>query len=97
MIRCSPRPQRPLSKVHLGHDPQLEKGEARAQAATTLAAIAERYLEERAAKRLKPKTLSEVTRALRGHWKPLHRLPLTKITRANVAGELGGLQRSMDP
>jgi integrase len=91
------RARKALSKVHLGHDPQLEKGEARAQAATTLASIAERYLEERAAKRLKPKTLSEVTRALRGHWKSLHRLPLTKITRANVAGELGRITKEHGP
>lgn len=86
-----------LSKVQLGHDPQLEKGEMRTQAVITLAAIAERYLEERAANRLKPKTLAEVTRSLRDHWKPLHRLPLAKVARVNVAGELGRIAREHGP
>lgn len=86
-----------LSKVHLGHDPQLEKGEARTQSVITLAAIAERYLEERAEIRLKPKTLAEVTRSLRDHWKPLHRLPLAKVARVNVAGELGRIAKEHGP
>ncbi len=86
-----------LSKVHLGHDPQLEKGETRTQAVITLAAITERYLEERAANRLKPKTLAEVTRSLRDHWKPLHRLPLAKVARVNVAGELGRIAKEHGP
>ena len=46
-----------LSKVHLGGDPQIEKAERRAQASVTLGAIVERYLAERAAKRLKPRSL----------------------------------------
>jgi integrase len=86
-----------LSKVHLGHDPQLEKGETRTQAVITLAAITERYLEERAANRLKPKTLAEVTRSLRDHWKPPHRLPLAKVARVNVAGELGQIAKEHGP
>jgi integrase len=86
-----------LSKVHLGHDPQLEKAEARAQSAVTLGATVERYLEERAAKRLKPKTLTEVTRSLREHWKPLHAIPLAKVARINVAGELGRIARERGP
>jgi integrase len=86
-----------LSKVHLGHDPQLEKVEARAESAITLAAIVERYLEERAAKRLKPKTLSDVKRSLREHWKPLHRVPLAKVARANIASELGKITKERGP
>jgi integrase len=86
-----------LSKVHLGHDPQLEKAETRAQSAVTLAAIVERYLEDRAAKRLKPKTLTEVTRSLRDCWKPLHALPLTRIVRMDVAAELGRIAKARGP
>jgi integrase len=86
-----------LSKVHLGHDPQLEKAQARAASAITLAAIVERYIEERAAKRLKPKTLTEVTRSLREHWKPLHAIPLTKIARVDVAGQLGRIAKERGP
>jgi integrase len=86
-----------LSKVHLGHDPQLEKAEARAQSAVTLGSIVERYLKERAAKRLKPRTLTEVTRSLREHWKPLHATPLTKIMRVEVAGQLGRISKERGP
>jgi integrase len=91
------RARNALSKVHLGHDPQLEKGETRTQAAITLASIAERYLEVRAANRLKPKTLAEVTRSLRYHWKPLHCLPLAKVARVNIAGELGRIAKEHGP
>jgi integrase len=86
-----------LSKVHLGHDPQLEKAEARAQSALTLGATVERYLEERAGRRLKPKTLLEVTRSLRKHWKPLHPVPLTRVMRVDVAGELGRIAKERGP
>ena len=86
-----------LSTVHLGHDPQLEKAEARAQSAVTLGSIVERYLEERAAKRLKPKTLTEVTRSLREHWKPLHAIPLTKVMRVDIAGQLGRIAKERGP
>ena len=57
-----------LSKVHLGDDPQLEKAEARAQAAVTLGSVVDSYLERYAAKRLKPGTLTDVERYLRRHW-----------------------------
>jgi integrase len=86
-----------LSTVHLGRDPQLEKAEARAQSAVTLGSIVERYLEERAAKRLKPKTLAEVTRSLREHWKPLHAIPLTKVMRVDIAGQLGRIAKERGP
>jgi integrase len=86
-----------LSTVHLGHDPQLEKAEARAQSAVTLGSIVERYLKERAAKRLKPKTLTEVTRSLREHWKPLHAIPLTKVMRIDIAGQLGRITKERGP
>jgi integrase len=87
-----------LSTVHLGRDPQLEKAEARALSAVTLGSIVERYLEERAAKRrLKPKTLAEVTRSLREHWKPLHAIPLTKVMRVDIAGQLGRIAKERGP
>jgi integrase len=86
-----------LSTVHLGHDPQLEKAEARAQSAVTLVAIVERYLKERAVRRLKPKSLTEVTRSLREHWKPLHAIPLTKVMRADVAAQLGKIAKERGP
>jgi integrase len=86
-----------LSTVHLGHDPQLEKAEARAQSAVTVGSIVERYLKERATTRLKPKTLTEVTRSLREHWKPLHTIPLTKVIRVDIAGQLGRIAKERGP
>ena len=80
-----------LSKVHLGTDPQLEKVEARAEAAVTLASVVDTYLARHAAKRLKPGTLTDVERYLRRHWAPLSRLPVKKITRADVAARLARL------
>jgi integrase len=77
-----------LSKVHLGADPQMEKAEARAQAATTLGSVVETYLARRAAPRLKASTLEDVQRYLKRHWAPLSKLPVGKITRANVAAQL---------
>ena len=77
-----------LSKVHLGTDPQVEKAEARAQAAVTLGNVVDSYLARHAEKRLKPGTFTDVARYLRRHWAPLARLPLGKISRADVATRL---------
>lgn len=80
-----------LSRVHLGADPQIEKAEARAQASATLRALVDRFLDERAAKRLKPGTFTDVERYLRRHWAPLLGLPAQKVTRADVAAQLAKL------
>jgi len=77
-----------LSKVHLGTDPQVEKAEARAQAAVTLGSVVDSYLARHAEKRLKPGTFTDVARYLRRHWAPLSILPIGKISRANVAARL---------
>ncbi len=74
-----------LSKVHLGTDPQLEKAEARAQAAVTFGSVVDNYLRRYAAKRHKPGTFRDAERYLRRHWGTLSRVPLQKVTRADVA------------
>ncbi len=73
-----------LAKVTLGGDPQTKKAEDRARAKHTLGAVAELYLAAQET-RLKPRTHSESKRYLRSLWKPLHKLPLHKITRLDVA------------
>ena len=83
-----------LSKVQLGHDPQSEKAEARAQAAVTLGSVVDVYLTRYATKRLKPGTLTDVERYLRRHWGALSGLQVGKITRANVAARLGAIAQS---
>jgi integrase len=77
-----------LAKVHLGTDPQMEKAEARAQAAVTLRSVIDGYLVRYAAKRLKPGTFTDVERYLRRHWAPLLELPVRRVTRADVATRL---------
>ncbi|KAF2991183.1 site-specific integrase [Methylocystis sp. MJC1] len=82
-----------LAKAHLGSDPQLEKAEARAQAAVTLGSVAENYLTRHAASKLKLGTLEDVRRYLRRHWEPLAELPISKVTRATVAARLAIIEQ----
>jgi integrase len=86
-----------LSKVHLGGDPQSEKAERRAQASVTVDAMAERYLAERAAKRLKPRSFEEVERHLKKHWSALSCLPIRSVTRGDVAAQLGRIAKDNGP
>jgi integrase len=77
-----------LAKVEVGHDPQAEKAARRQQDAHTLAAAVADYL---AAKRktVRPATFRELNRYLTGpHFKPLHLMPLDRITRRDVAARL---------
>jgi integrase len=85
-----------LAKVHLGLDPQTEKAEARAQAAITLGSVVDRYL-ERAAPRLRPRSLVETRRYLQRDWAPLSELPLAKIGRKDVAARLNTLAQEGGP
>ena len=86
-----------LSKVALGADPQIEKAEARVQASTTVRVLVDRYLRERAADRLKPRSLEEVRRHLRTHWSPIAELPARGVQRADVAGQLGKIAKQHGP
>jgi Arm domain-containing DNA-binding protein len=82
-----------LSKAHLGRDPQMEKAEARAQAAVTLGSVVELYL-SRAETRLKPRSFLEIRRHLRSHWGPLSQLALANLRRADVATRLASIARN---
>jgi integrase len=86
-----------LSKVHLGRDPQTEKAEKRAQASVTLGAMVERYLVERAAKRLKLRSFQEVERHLTKHWSALADLPIRNVARSSVAAQLGRIAGDSGP
>jgi integrase len=77
-----------LAKVTLGVDPQAEKAEAKLRAGVTLEAVAHQYLEIYAAARLKPRSLTEVTRHLTMHWAPLRRVTIYGIHRRDVASRL---------
>jgi hypothetical protein len=68
-----------LARVRLGQDPAAEKAEAKIAAKLTLGAVAERYLADREGK-LRPSSMAHARRYLLGWWKPLHGLPLHKVT-----------------
>lgn len=87
-VEARKRAQTALGKMHLGQDPQVEKAEARAQAAVTLGSVVNGYLARYAARRLKPGTFTDVERYLRRHWASLSRLPVQKVTRADIATRL---------
>jgi integrase len=80
-----------------GHDPQQEREARKRQAADTLGALVELYLDRYARREQKPRTLVETTRALRKHLEPLHRRPLADITRRDVAARLQELVESSGP
>jgi integrase len=78
-----------LAKVQLGQDPAAEKAEAKIAAKLTLGTIVKDYLADRAGK-LRPNTIAALKRYLLRWWKPLHAMPLNKITRRDVAMHLSG-------
>ena len=59
--------------------------------------MVERYLAERAAKRLKPRSFEEVERHLKKNWLALSGLPIRSVTRSDVAAQLGRIAKKMDP
>jgi integrase len=78
-----------LAKKALGRDPALERAEERAAAKLTFGSVAERYLADRKGK-IRPASMKAFNRYLLRWWKPLHHLPLHKITRRDVAAHLAG-------
>jgi integrase len=82
-----------MAARRLGGDPAGDKTTSRAEAATTIGALLPRYLVWKAP-RLKPKTVRETTRHLNKCLRPLHREPITAVTRAMIARRLTELSAS---
>jgi integrase len=78
-----------LAKARLGYDPAAEKAAERAAARLTLGGVIERYLADREGK-LRPHSMRQLRYCLLKWWKPLHGMPLHKITRRDVAAYLSG-------
>jgi integrase len=78
-----------LAKKALGRNPAQERAEERAAAKQTFGSVVEQYLADRQGK-VRPSTWAEYQRYLRKWWAPLHRLPLHKIGRRDVAAHLSG-------
>jgi integrase len=81
-----------LAKVALGEDPQATRIERRAKDRQTTRAVIDEYL---AAKDCAPNTRREITRYLTdpGYFGALHRVPLDKVTRRDVASALVAIGR----
>jgi integrase len=74
-----------LARVELGHDPQAEKEAKRQRAARTFKAVVEDYLAVKQSE-LRPASLRVTKLYLTGpYFRPLHRLAVDAITRADVA------------
>ena len=86
-----------LARVQLGHDPAAEKAEARVRASDEpLGGVVDRFL-ARQQSRLRPRSYVETRRYLKEHWKPLHGLHLSRISRATVAARLGNIATASGP
>jgi integrase len=73
-----------LAQVTLGGDPQRDKNEARASAATTFGSVLTTYLQFKETA-VRERTFVETKRYLTSHWKPLHRLPVQEVKRRDIA------------
>ncbi|MGB6731094.1 MAG: tyrosine-type recombinase/integrase [Xanthobacteraceae bacterium] len=86
-----------LASVRLGRDPAAERAEARVRASDEpLGAVVDRFL-ARQEGRLRPRSLTETTRYLKTHWKPLHDLHVVQVRRDSVAKRLGAIAGENGP
>ena len=78
-----------LARVALGDDPQQERSERRKKDRDTLQSGITEYLAAKA-KKVTPKTLQALTRYLLSGpaFKPLHAMPLDKVTRKDIASRI---------
>jgi integrase len=85
--------KRIFGDVAHGRDPALKKAVAREDASRTLAAIVERYLEEKKTRRRYDVLRYQLERL----WKPLHSLPLSAIERKTIAARLNVIAKDHGP
>jgi integrase len=82
-----------LAKVELGGNPQGDRNERRAKDAVTFRSVAAEYLEAKQ-DALRPATFRASKQYLTGrYFKPLHAMPIDRITRRDVAARLVAIAR----
>jgi integrase len=81
------------ARVRLGEDPAGDKAATKAKAHRTFEAVAEDYLDYQK-EDIRERTYAGVAHHLRKHARPLHRLHLEKISRADIATCIGGVRRN---
>jgi integrase len=86
------RGNRVLLDVADGKDPAAQKADAKEDAKRTFKSVADDYLKFRKGRvsrgELKPRTYVEIDRHLMKHFKPLHRLVISSVTRDTIATRL---------
>jgi integrase len=80
-------------RVKLGEDPASDRAQAVAAASQTFAVVATEFLEQ-ARERLREHTCADLERHLKRDAKALHQLPLTRISRADVASVVTASSRN---
>jgi integrase len=80
-------------RVKRGDDPFTDKVIGKQQAAETFKAAIAEYL-EMARKTLRPRTYPDIERHLLRYAKPLHELPLVKITRRDIKGIIASVSKN---
>jgi integrase len=78
-----------LAEVALGRDPAAQKAADRRAAKHTLGGVIADYLMH-CQTRLRPASMRHLNRYLRDWWKPLASMPISKITRRDIAPYLAG-------
>jgi len=78
-----------LAQVWSGKDPTADTKERAAKDRHTLRAVIDQYLEH---KRVKPRTLRDIARYLTEGFKPLHAMPVDKVSRKDIAAQLVAIQ-----
>src|SRR4029078_490656 len=76
-----------LTAVDDGRDPTAERATKRAVSGLLFSTVMEDYFQPKEPE-MKPRSHEECCRHLRQHWKPLHKLAVTNISRALVASHL---------
>jgi integrase len=83
-----------LAKVALGEDPQADRVDRRGKDRLTLKPLIDEYLAAKE-KRVRPRTMRELRRYLTGpYFKPLHGMPVDKVTRRDIAARLVAITRA---
>jgi integrase len=81
------------ARVQLGEDPALDKVEAQRQSSETVGPLIDRYLRE-LQKHYRPRSFVEIERHLRVKAKALHGMPLSVITRRDIAAVMDAVKEN---
>jgi integrase len=71
------------ARIRLGHDPEQERAQTRANIGQTVGAVLQTYLPQKKLT-LRPRSYIETERHLLADYAPLHRLPLRRVSTADV-------------